>query len=471
MQSIKSILPARATRRFAGAAVFAAALTLAAAPAHAQDKAILDLLVKRGVITQAEADDAAKSEAVVVSPKEAAVKKLQLEGMLQVQYDWLTTQDKSPAAHTIQPPSTNQFSIRRAYLGAIADLGNDWGGEILFDFAAGAQTSAAPQAQSTQNNFEKIIISKKFGDYGSAIFGFQKVNWDQEENTPSSQLKTVERSIATNYFDTPWGGSTTGRLGFGNRHTGVFWNGLIPSVNGFYYGFALTNGIQSTTNFGNSAAGTANYNEFAGWANLGYTGKWGNFGYKFGVNAGYAGDANSVSGLPLALGYNQNNAILGYNPYATFTYDNFALAVEFLQAKVQNGRVSGPTAATSVYSDAAPYGINVTPSYKINSQWEIAAKYSLLATNGRGTTINPVDRNAQNTFIIPGQVPANTASNFDNAWSAYLGVNYYFIGNDVKLSTGYEFTQFTDRQTITGGSWNGARADVNGFRTQLQVLF
>jgi hypothetical protein len=469
MQTLNSLPLTHSTRRIAGAAGFAAALLLAASPAHAQDKATLDLLVQKGVITQTEADTVAKSAAIPVTPKEAAVKKLQLEGLIQIQYDYLSTQDK--AAHSIQPPTTSQFSVRRAYFGAIADLGNGWSGEALFDFAAGPQTSAAPQAQPTQNNFEKIIISKKFDDYGIGTAGFQKVQWDQEENTPSSQLKTIERSIATNYFDGPWGGSATGRLGFGNRHTGLFWNGTIPAVDGLYYGAGFTNGIQSTTNFGNSPAGTAAYNEFASWFNLGYANKYGGFSYKVGVNLGYAGDANSVSGLTAAQGHNQNNSIYGYNPYATISYAGFSLSAEFLQAEVQNGRLGGTTAPTTVYSNAAPYGFNVTPSYKINDQWELAAKYSALFTNGRGTTINPVDRNAQNTFVIPGALPANNASNFDNAWSLYAGVNYYVIGTDLKISAGYEYTQFTDRQNITGGPFNGPRASVNGIRTQIQLLF
>ena len=160
-------LPARSTRRIAGAAGLAAALLFAAAPAHAQDKATLDLLVKKNVITQEEADTVAKSASIPVTPKEAAVKKLTLEGVIQLQYDWLTTKDKTPNA--VQPPATSQFYIRRAYLGALADLGNGWSGELLLDFAAGAKPPAAPQGTTdtgTQNYFEKVVINKKFDDYG-----------------------------------------------------------------------------------------------------------------------------------------------------------------------------------------------------------------------------------------------------------------------------------------------------------------
>ncbi|MGA2052964.1 MAG: porin [Opitutales bacterium] len=473
MQTSFSSPSARTTRRLAVAAGLTAALLWAAVPAHAQDKATLDLLVKKGVITQDEADAVAKQAAVVVTPKEAAVKKLQLEGLLQVQFDWLTTKDK--AAHAIEPPATSQFYIRRAYLGAIADLGNGWGGEILLDFAAGAKPPAAPQSTTnagTQNSFEKAIITKKIDDYGLATAGFQKVQWDQEENTPSSQLLTIERSVATRYFDEAWGGSTTGRLGFGNRHTGLFWNGVVPGFDGFYYGVGLTNGIQSDLNYGNSANGVAAYNEFGGWVNLGYSGTYTPIGlyYKVGINAGYAGEANSVSGLAKIDGYNQNNAISGYNPYFTVSYAGFSLAGEFLQAFVQNGRQSGAGAA-AVYSKAAPYGFNLTPSYKINSQWELAAKYSYLSTNGRGTAINPVDPNAQNTLNVAVPVGATAVQNFDNVNEFYAGVNYYIIGYDLKLSAGYEFDQYTGRQTFLGGSFNGARANVNGVRTQLQLLF
>jgi hypothetical protein len=438
----------------------AGCLLLGSVPVHAQDKATLDLLVKKGVITQAEADAAAKNAAVVVSPKEAAVKKLQLEGMIQVQYDYLSTQDKAAAA--VQPPTTSQFSIRRAYLGALASLGNGWSGEILMDFAAGAQAPAAPQggagpnAAGNQQNFEKVVINKQFDVYGVATAGYQKVQWDQEENTSSSQLKTIERSIATRYFDEAYGGPTTGRLGFGNRHVGLYWAGNVTPVTGLTYTLALVNGIQSVTNFGNSANHQAAYNQFGYWVNVGYTGNTSGVTYKVGVNLGYAGDANSTPG---AAGVpSQNNSMMGYNPYLTVGYGDFTVAAEFLQTHVQNGRVN----AVGYTSGATPYGFNVTPSYKINSQWELAAKYSYLETNGRGTAINPVDRNAQNTFGTVG---------YNRAWEGFLGINYYIIGYDMKISAGYEYDQFYQRQVAVGGNFNGARANVQGFRTQIQLLF
>jgi len=423
-------------------------LLVAAGAAHAQDRATLDLLVKKGYITQTEADDAAKSAAIVVTSRATAVKKIQFEALLQIQYDWLNTSDKAPNA--VQPPATNQFSIRRVHLGAAADLGHGWGGELILDLATGPQTSAPPQNLSTQANFDKAVITKLFPDYGIATAGYQKVQWGQEQNTPNSQLLTVERSLASTYFTGVYGGPTMGDPGFGNHRVGLFWNGTVPAVPGLYYGAALTNGIQSAVNYGNVAAGAPSFNEFAYWANAGYQRTSGPITYRVGLNLGYAADANST---PV-----QNNAVYGYNPYVTLTWQSFTLSAEFIQTVIQNGRVN----ALGLTSNTLPYGINVTPSYKLTEEWELVARYSYLSTNGGGTLINPIERNAQNTF--------NTTA-FDNAWSLYAGVNWYIIGTSVKWSAGYEFDQFTDRQTVSGGPFNGARATVSGLRTQIQMRF
>src|ERR1700690_4179468 len=93
--------------------------------AHAQDKATLDLLVKKNVITQDEAAALAKTTAtpaIVAGPKDQTIKGLKIEGLFQSQFDWLSTDDK--AAGAANPPATAQFLIRPAYLGAQADLGN-----------------------------------------------------------------------------------------------------------------------------------------------------------------------------------------------------------------------------------------------------------------------------------------------------------------------------------------------------------
>jgi hypothetical protein len=41
----------------------------------------------------------------------------------------------------------------------------------------------------------------------------------------------------------------------------------------------------------------------------------------------------------------------------------------------------------------------------------------------------------------------------------------------VKLTAGYEFARFCDRQTVANGPFNGPRANVEAFRMRLQLLF
>ncbi len=432
----------------------AAFLLLAAAPpASAQDRATLDLLVKKGIITQTDEDSVAKAaaEPALATASNRDVSALKIQGMIQSQFDWVTTKDHAPNA--ADPASTMQFELRHIYFGAQAAFANGWGGEIQADFAAtgSTQLSAAPQSQNTQNLIEKAIITKAVDGYGVATFGFQKTQFSYDENTATAEMLPVERSIATNYFTRPYGGPTTGRLGFGNRLAGIYWDGKPNALPGFFYGAALTTGIETAATLGATPGSNPSYNGFGYWGHAGYQGKWGDLSYKAGLNLGYTTDANSTP--------TQNNSIAGYNPYLALGYGRWSLVAEFLQAKVQNGRanLAGHT------SDAAPYGFNLMPSYKISDQWELVARFSELSTNGRGATISQQEWSGPNT--------AGTVSDYDNVWAAYFGFNYYIIGNSVKLSAGYELARFTDRQTVANGPFNGPRADVGALRTRLQVQF
>ncbi len=442
----------------AAAAGFCAAIFLfvGTPSVSAQDKATLDLLVKKGIITQADEDSVAKSAAAtVVTPKDAAVKGLKLEGMVQSQFDWMTTEDKGAGA--ANPPSNTEFLIRRAYLGAQADLGNGWNAEILFDFATGAKAAGGYQGTAgitPQPNFEKLIITKKIDDLsGLLTAGYRKVNFTLEEMTPTTVLKPIERSILSNYFDSAYKGQTGQRLGFASRHAGLFWDGTVPN-SGFFYGAAFVNGVQSALSYTNPGG----LDRFGGWAYLGYGGTLGDdFNYKTGVNFGYTPNGNSIA--------TQANSVWGYNPYFSVTYDKqWQLDADFIQAMVTNGRASGP-AATSTQR-AAPYGFSFTPSYKINPQWELVARYTYLFTDGRGTNISDV--------VPDGQDVSSAGKLFNDAQSVYVGINWNIIGDSVKVLAGYEWDEFNHRATtgtITANNLTGPRAVVNGFRTRIQLLF
>jgi phosphate-selective porin len=464
MHSIQNRFIARSTGLTAKVAFLAAwALLTAVVPAQGQDKATLDLLVKKGVITQADADGVAKSTAaasVYVTPKDSAVKGLKLEGLIQNQFDWLTTADK--AAGASNPASTAQFFVRRAYLGAVADLGNGWSGEVLFDFATGAKAAGGYQAGITpQPNFEKIIIVKRIDELsGNLTAGYRKVNFTLEEYTPSTAVKPIERSILSNYFDSSFKGnsattSTGSRLGFAARHAGLFWDGSIADT-GIFYGAAVTNGVQSSTSY-TTAGGL---NRLGAWAYIGYHGTWGDrLVYKTGLNYGYTPSGNSLN--------TQTNSVWAYNPYISVVYDKKAqLDAEFIQGFVANGR--GVNAAGTVTQQATPYGFSLTPSYKITKEWELVGRYSYLFTDGRGVSISDVIPNAADTAT------AGTANRYNDAQSFYAGVNWNVYGDSLKVLFGYEWAEFTHRNLAgnqAAASLTGPRAEVSGLRARIQLQF
>lgn len=404
---------------------------------YAQDKATLDLLVKKGVISQDEAAAVAKQSTLIVSPKEKTTKKLTISGRVQVQFDYITDDDKR--ANVANPAATQQFMIRRANLAIGADLGSGVSGVVDMDFAEGAGNTSQISSGSLQN-FDKVYIAKKFDNIGVAKAGYDKVNFVLEENTSASKLKPIERSVATRYFDENWSSTTSRRMGFGARHTGLFWDGEVESMKGLTYGAAVTNGLQSVTSYntGNSAQGMGY------WLNVAYENKINEIDYKVGLNTGYSQNANSTATSSPTLD------MWGFNPYAAIKWKKFEMPAEFILGSIQNGRPGN--------QEAMPWGVNITPSYKFTDQWEGVFRFSYLDTDGRGAQISDVERNAPSTGLI-----------YDKACTFYVGVNWYIIGNALKISAGYEFAQFTN--AIASGSNSGADANANALRAQIQLLF
>ncbi len=481
--------------------------------AQAQDKATLDLLVKKGVISQSDADSIAKTSGTpIVATKSSTVQKIQLEGMIQFDYNDLTASDDTKNAN---PVATNQMYFRRVMMGAKVDLGNDWGGEIMMDFAAGQiadqpKSGLSPQAYPTtastvggqqgiqyisQDMFDKIAITKQIPGYGQFEAGYDKTNWVQEEMTPTSQLPAIERSIATRYFDEYYGSQTAYRLAFGQRRTGLFWNGTADGIPGLYYSAALTDGIQSQINFTN----VGGLDKIGAWTGAGFKGKNDDMGltYDFGLNLGYSGDGNSQNTIKssatiyspytgLAAPVNQtaqSNDTYGYNPYIKVAVGNFSLLAEFFQSRFENGRSTIPYTSTlltaqGIDSAAWPYGINIIPVYKITPDLDIDLRLSYLDTNGRGTDQNGVMWNAPND--VAGSINANTGlvtagqygPLFDNAKSIYLGFNWA-LSPGVRFSAGVERVWFNGRQTYTAtngtSDFDGPGTVANNIRAQLTV--
>ncbi len=400
----------------------AAALT---ATAHAGDKEVLDLLVKKGVITaeeRAKAIQESKTKDTAsnldeVFAKEDAVKRLTIAGRVQVQYEGASVEQNG-----VDSVSTSDFILRRMYLGAKADVGEGFSGELVWNFADG----------SNGGEFDKAVFTAETG-YGKFDIGYQKVQWGQEENTSSSKMPWVERSLATRY----WAEGNNGRrVGFGARHTGVHYsNKQVLGEGGqgtLNYGLSVVRSDQNA-NFSGNVAG-ANDLGLYGFASV----EWKPFGLTAGLNVAQ----NKHSGQTTDATTLDDDSVKGYNPYLRWVNGDFTVLAEYIDTDVTTGATK-----------RNPTGYNLTGIFKAAEKLEYVIRYSALDTDGRGVRVGDGLRNIN-----------GPSTNFNEMDSIYLGVNYYFVGDNAKVQAGYEMADFETANGATKGN-----ADV--FRVQVQILF
>ena len=406
----------------------------AAFAANAQDKALLDTLVKKGMLTQQEAAQIAK-DSVAVTPATKSTKSIKIFGGGQGWYSWGKNSVKSGNASHHQ---TSGFTLRYVKLGVEADVGGGWTAEVVTDFGTEGES---------KNYLDKVVASKKVDlDYinGTLQLGLRKTNMGYEQNMCDFGQLAIERSVAT-YFFTRGADNQFGEKSFGSRTVGVFWDGNIVQVDGLYYNLALTSAVSEGDGFngGNFIDGAQNSNGLAFWAGMGYKNvaevKGETLSYDFGINFGY-----SAYGMDYATG--GHGEVWGINPYATINWRGFTVIGEFFLQQIEEGDGGFST----------PLGANLTTAYKMDiGDWgaiEPVVRFSYVTTNGAGVNVDE-DHNWN-------------AIRYNQAATAYLGVNWYAIPA-VKTSLGYEFGYYD--QGFNKAQEN--REYGNTIWAQVQVLF
>ena len=395
----------------------------AASPVFAQDSgALLEVLVRKGILTDQEAEDVradlvrdAALPPAIATGGSTFTTRLRISGRIQAQFAGLDTGIKNAG----DPAPTNHFFMRRVYLTARADLGPDWNANITYDFAGSLFDAAWVQWRKNADlTFD---------------FGLRKVNLGYEERTSSGSLKAIERSGVTRYFVEENNGR---RIGAGSYRVGIFMDGKKGN---FFYGAAVTN-PERAINF-SSAAGTGNNtnNGVALWANAGYNGTFEGGTFVVGGGAGLLPDQG---GKTLGTG----NDLKVYSLYTDVTAGNFGLAAEYLWADVERG--------ASATADAKPAGFWIQPTYKINEQFEAVFRYSQLDSDGRGVN------------IADGVRSAPSGATHNELTEMFFGGNWYIKGNDLKFQAGYVMGE--TEQTVAGAP---GEAKVHGVRSQLQLNF
>ena len=391
----------------------------------AQDsKALIDVLIKKGILTSDEATqiqkDLAKSSAAkeVSTSKGKYLEKLTLSGRFHIQYAGLATDIDGTSA---DPAATNHFFMRRMYLGAKAELGQGWSGNLNYDFAG--------------STFDAAFIQWKRSDAFVLDVGFRKVPFGLEEwFTSSSNLRAIERSPGTRYFVE---GNNGRRLGAGSYRTGVYLGG--KSAEGLFYNVAVTNPERDESAAGVTSGGGASNNNQAYWGNVGFTRKQGDNTFTVSASIGLLPDQG---GKTLGAG----NDLTVYNAFAEYTNKQFNLQLEYFGSSNDQG--------ASATQDSSSSAFSIQPAFKISDQVELLTRYSYVDSDGRGLNTGDLIRSS----------PSGGTMDTLSEW--FLGMNYYIRGNDMKWQLGYIYGESND--TVTGAP---AKAKVQGVRSQMQLNF
>lgn len=441
--------------------------------------------------------------------------RISIGGFIAANYQWVKVDDKlvGPNAdlpggfgeHS-DPHELNNFYMKNIRLFVRADLCDNWTGFMSIDFAG--RNGVRFDDPFRDNRGERQIHSSFDCDSQRPIFidrayiekrwcsttiraGYQKVNFGAEEAIPDEYVKTVDRSVATNFFlnlgrrvvagtytpgfqDYRFGGH-----GFADRHAGIFLSGDACG-NNFHYNLAVVNGFR-----GICRNSTQFNNELGYFAGVGYESCCCNVDVLIGLNAGYKPEGGNFTSdfCPTVDANNRKTddvAVWGLNPYILANWNCLSILAEMLYGNVQNAKLDNTNA------DARPWGFNFIPSYMLSECWELVGRISYLNTNRMGTSIHnafgsaPDHGNAPRPGICRADTFISSQVQFEKVTALYLGVNYYTVNQAVKATLGYEHARFKNPffgavgvpgQDGVGTFVNGQKALVNSVKAQLQLLF
>lgn len=375
-----------------------------AAEVEARVAAELESRVAAQIETQVAAQVAAQVESRVnagaaptftVGPKAGETVKLQFSGRLHYHYDSLGMEDNGTDL-----ARTNHFYFRRLRLGAKATHENGLFAETVVDFAENALA------------IDTAVAGFQFNDWLTGIVGYQKVPFGFEETTSSTKIKTIERSAANRFL--------VDYIDFAGRHSGLHAEGDLGA--GFSYAAAVVNAAQGE---GSRLLGATNAdNDLAFFGRI----QWAGNGLTVGADGGVQAN-NSVVG----------DDVTAFTGYANYQYGGFDALGEYFWGDM------------GAAEEVNGYALRL--SYR-HGRFEPVVRYTWVKSDLFEIDTDELIRRAPNGGTVTGG---------DNELSSYyLGVNYYY-NKSVSFMLGYEVAE-TDSDT-------NDEVEVEGARARLQVLW
>ena len=364
-----------------------------------------------------------------VKPKSKKITELKFSGRIQAQWDGIES-DKAD-------DNRNHFYFRRLFLGGHAKMGDNWGGDIVIDFAASPNSEGS--GKGDQVFIEGASVWYKYSDALRIDIGQKKVPFGMEETTSSSKLRAIERSAVNRQF--------AETLEFNARHTGLFAKGSLTDQ--FSYDLAVVNSGQNHNSKDSSLKeGLYGYddNELSYFGRLTYS--------------NYESDLRHMLGV--AIGVMETDPSEADNITAYNIFGNIGTGPFNLDAEYMLGDVKGADHEHKGYSVQVSYALSNAPA----GTWEFLYRYSTVEGTGDSNLISTKEiiRRANIREETTGRDadPFGGFKSVNKLNQNYVGVNYLFNGHDAKLLLGYEFNEAIDDLGKRG---------FHGPRAQVQFLF
>ena len=397
--------------------------------AYAQDsdsKDMLETLVGRNILKEAQARDLSK---LIASVNADATKsnKLTLQLRMQAMYEYLETN-----SHTQE--QTNMFDIRRCHFVIRSESEGGWGLEANVDPSSANFLRATYIYKKIDTNFANWRID----------FGYAKPKFIYEQNLSGFNQYATERSIVNNFWCSNF--NQKGCIGLGGFHTGIFTTAKISNIEGL----ELTTAITSPTS--NDAFAEKSPDSIpALWVGIDYTTHLYGLKTTFALNGAYGAQSNHQSfDIPT-----QSASIFQANPSIHISSDNFRANIDFVFANIKKGKFGNKT--------ATPFGLISEAEYFIPAQnyGKIAPviRYAYLDSDGRGFSADNIERHLKKD---------STNTTYNKAHSIYFGINWYILGNDLKIQIGYEHLFYSGSPSNIS---ENHKLHENAIRTVLQTQF
>lgn len=402
-------------------------------PLAGQDSAALvNALIRKGVLTHQEAEDIRAELMTENAPISAATSqspnlvRLAIGGRVQFQYAHLTTDVSRTGA---DPAPVNHLFLRRVRVSFRATLKNGWSAHVNYDLG--------------NANFDVAQVEKTFSPNLKLQAGYWKAPIGYEEYFMSSgELKAIERSPINRYFVESNNGR---RLGAGKYRNGIW----LLGNDGRYlsWDFAVTNAeAQGVTVNDALAQGSAANNQLAYWGSVAFQRPFAESAGRLKLGATY-GFLPDQGGKVVGTG----NDLAVWTAYFDWRRENLSLIGEYFGSKNERG--------ASATRDADSSGWSLMATVRLTSTLEPVLRYGTIDSDGRGVQLGDGIRSAA------------SGGTHDKMHEWFFGTNWYLLGDeakhDVRLQAGYIFGESRDTP-LTGAP---AKATVRGVRSQLQLSF